>query len=169
MRCARSMAWASTAGFHQGSSRNTYSAAVRFSPSPPAFKLIRNNLQSGLSWNRSTCSLRFCVFPSRYSYATWSLSSCWRKIASKLVNCAKWRRGAKHAGIQELEQAPQLSQVILDGRAAQYQPVVRLKKPHRLGRIAARVLDRLRFVQDHIIEPVILKKRDVPAQRSVSG
>lgn len=42
MRWVRSIACASTAGFHQGSSRNTYSAAVRFNPWPPAFKLIRN-------------------------------------------------------------------------------------------------------------------------------
>src|SRR5215472_6931963 len=36
IRCARSAAWSSTAGFHQGSSRNTWSAWVRFKPVPPA-------------------------------------------------------------------------------------------------------------------------------------
>jgi len=35
-------ACASTAGFHHGSSRNTYSAAVRFKPNPPARRLMRN-------------------------------------------------------------------------------------------------------------------------------
>jgi hypothetical protein len=49
MRWARSMAWASTAGFHHGSSRKTYSAAVRFRPRPPALRLIRNSGQSGSS------------------------------------------------------------------------------------------------------------------------
>ena len=52
MRCVRSMACASTAGFHQGSSRNTYSAAVRFSPSPPAFRLIRNSAHRGVVLER---------------------------------------------------------------------------------------------------------------------
>src|SRR2546430_929633 len=52
------MACASTAGFHHGSSRNTYSAAVRFNPSPPALRLIRNSLQSGSVWKRSTRAQR---------------------------------------------------------------------------------------------------------------
>src|SRR5690606_8034051 len=33
---------------------------------------------------------------------------------------------SEDAGIQELEQAPQLADVVLDGRAAQREPVVRL-------------------------------------------
>ena len=33
----------------------------------PAFKLMRNTPQSGSVWNRSTCSLRRRVWPSRYS------------------------------------------------------------------------------------------------------
>ena len=47
MRCARSMACASAAGFHHGSSRNTYSAAVRLSPTPPALRLTRRTLHAG--------------------------------------------------------------------------------------------------------------------------
>src|ERR1017187_3043252 len=54
MRCARSTACASTAGFHHGSSRKTYWAEVRFRPRPPAFRLMRNRLQSGAVWKRST-------------------------------------------------------------------------------------------------------------------
>ena len=42
------MACASTAGFHHGSSRNTYSAAVRLSPSPPALRLMRNSGHAGI-------------------------------------------------------------------------------------------------------------------------
>ena len=37
MRKARSVAWSSTAGFHQRSKWTTWLAAVRFSPVPPAF------------------------------------------------------------------------------------------------------------------------------------
>src|SRR5271169_356508 len=58
MRCVRSTACASTAGFHQGSRMNTYSAAVRFSPTPPAFKLIKKILQLGSVWKRSTLAWR---------------------------------------------------------------------------------------------------------------
>jgi hypothetical protein len=42
MRRARSVVWSSTAGFHQGSQWTTVSARVRFSPTPPALRLIRN-------------------------------------------------------------------------------------------------------------------------------
>mmetsp|Transcript_2287 Transcript_2287/g.4533 ORF Transcript_2287/g.4533 Transcript_2287/m.4533 type:complete len:254 (-) Transcript_2287:522-1283(-) len=41
IRCALWIACISTAGFHQGSSRNTCEASCRFSPSPPAFSDMR--------------------------------------------------------------------------------------------------------------------------------
>ena len=49
MRCVRSIACISTAGFHHGSSRKTYSAAVRFSPTPPALRLIRKSGHAGVA------------------------------------------------------------------------------------------------------------------------
>mmetsp|Transcript_58394 Transcript_58394/g.136795 ORF Transcript_58394/g.136795 Transcript_58394/m.136795 type:complete len:252 (-) Transcript_58394:251-1006(-) len=50
MRCALWMAWASAAGFHQGSIRKMWSAACKLSPSPPAFKEISKTLRVGSVW-----------------------------------------------------------------------------------------------------------------------
>ena len=90
MRCARSIACASTAGFHQGSSRKTYSAAVRFRPSAagleadqeqPAVRVgleaLDPRLRGRASGRRGT--RRRCL----------AASSAARTIASKLVNCEK--------------------------------------------------------------------------------
>ena len=58
MRNARSVAWFSTAGFHQRSRWMTMDAAVRFKPVPPAFRLrIIARGPSGC-WKRSTIASR---------------------------------------------------------------------------------------------------------------
>ena len=58
MRKARSVAWFSTAGFHQRSKWTTWLAAVRFSPVPPALSDSRNTRGPPASWNRSTIASR---------------------------------------------------------------------------------------------------------------
>ena len=45
-----------------------------------------------------------------------------RRRAVTLLNDA---RGAEHAGVEELEQAPELAEVVLDRRAAQRQTMLR--------------------------------------------
>ena len=59
MRKARSVAWFSTAGFHQRSKCTTWEAAVRLSPAPPALSESTKNPTASSSWNRRTSSLRF--------------------------------------------------------------------------------------------------------------
>ena len=49
-----SLAWFSTAGFHQGSKWITTSALVKLRPLPPAFKDIKNTLTSSPSLNLLT-------------------------------------------------------------------------------------------------------------------
>ena len=49
MRCARSAAWSSTAGFHHGSRRNTWSAAVRLRPVPPALQRDEQHRRAALA------------------------------------------------------------------------------------------------------------------------
>jgi hypothetical protein len=68
MRCARSIACASTAGFHHGSSRYTYSAAVRLRPCPPALRLMRNTGVRRVRLEARHARLAIRVRPSRYSY-----------------------------------------------------------------------------------------------------
>ena len=76
------------------------------------------------------------------------------------------RRRAEHAGIQKVEQAPQLSEMILDRRATEREPVRGLEEPRRLGRAGARVLDRLRLVENRVVERDFLESpmslRSVP-------
>ena len=78
-------------------------------------------------------------------------------------------RGAEQAGIQELEQAPQLAEVVLDRRPAQRQPVLRADQPRGLGRRRVRVLDRLRLVEDRVLELDVLEEQRVAPQRAVAG
>ena len=90
MRCARSIACASTAGFHHGSSRNTYSAAVRLSPRPPALRLIRKSGHVGsvleaLDARGAVARPPVEVLVGRCRRA----SSRARSSARKLVNCEK--------------------------------------------------------------------------------
>ncbi len=66
MRCVRSTAWDSAAGFHQGSSTKTVSASVRVSPKPPALSEMRNAGAVPVRKRSMTCG-RFRVDPSRYS------------------------------------------------------------------------------------------------------
>ena len=58
MRNARSVAWFSTAGFHQRSKWITCEAAVRFSPVPPALSERTKNGGPSSRWNWSTSALR---------------------------------------------------------------------------------------------------------------
>src|SRR6266508_1999403 len=60
MRKTRSVAWSSTAGFHQRSKWITWLAAVRFRPVPPAFSEMTNRAGSGSSWKRATSASRCC-------------------------------------------------------------------------------------------------------------
>ena len=78
-------------------------------------------------------------------------------------------RGAEQAGVQELEQAPQLAEMVLDRRAAQRQPVLRANQPRGLRRRRVRVLDRLRLVEDRVLELDVLQQQRVAPQRAVAG
>ena len=79
------------------------------------------------------------------------------------------RGGAEHPGVEELEDRPELAQVVLDRRAAHGQPVPPLEQPGRLGRLAVGVLDRLRLVQDHVIEGDLAQLDDVGPEGPVGG
>ncbi len=59
---------------------------------------------------------------------------------------------AEHTGIEKLEEAPELAQVVLHGRAAEGETVVRLEQTHGLRGCGGGVLDGLRFVEDYVVE-----------------
>mmetsp|Transcript_50241 Transcript_50241/g.130460 ORF Transcript_50241/g.130460 Transcript_50241/m.130460 type:complete len:317 (-) Transcript_50241:521-1471(-) len=62
---ARSTAWASVAGFQDGSTSTTRSALVRFRPTPPTLVV------KSMHWNRSGCLLNFCTFSARATASVW--------------------------------------------------------------------------------------------------
>ena len=64
IRCARSLACRSAAGFHHGSKCTTVEARVKFRPYPPAFKLIRKTDGPAGLWNWSTSFCRSLLAPS---------------------------------------------------------------------------------------------------------
>ncbi len=76
-------------------------------------------------------------------------------------------RRSEQARVQELEEAPQLAEMILDRRAAQRQPMSRPKQPRRFRRRGRRVLDRLRFVENRVVELDRVQSRGVAPERAV--
>ena len=66
-------------------------------------------------------------------------------------------------GIEELEQAPQLAEMVLDRRAAQREPVPAAQQAGRLRRLPCGVLDGLRFVEHRVVEGDVFQHRGVAA------
>jgi hypothetical protein len=56
--------------------------------------------------------------------------------------------GREHLGQQEVEQRPELVQVILQRRARQQQAVLRVQRSNRHGELRCLVLQAVRFVND---------------------
>ena len=56
---------------------------------------------------------------------------------------------AEETRVGEVEQRPELAEVVLDRRAREAEPVLGVDRPRREVRLAAHVLDRLRLVEDH--------------------
>ena len=108
-----------------------------------------------------------------------------RRPAARAPDAAGERaRAAEHAGVQELEQRPQLAEVVLDRRARQRQPMAaRAAAAPPSPTRESRVLDRLRLVEDDVVEldlaqqgdvacaaaPYVVTTRSAPASRSQVG
>ncbi len=92
-----------------------------------------------------------------------------RELACRTAHGAEVRQAPEEPRIQELEQAPELAQVVLDRRAGRDQPMPRPHAAHgaRAGRV--RVLDRLRFVEDAVVELDRRESIDVALERAVRG
>ncbi len=91
------------------------------------------------------------------------------RIAQLLGARVQGGGGSQDPGVQELEQAPQLAQMVLHRRAAQRQAIPAAQQAGGLGRLAVRVLDRLRLVQDDVVEFHLPERRHVLAQGAVGG
>ncbi len=90
MRNARSVAWFSTAGFHQRSKWITCEAAVRFKPDPPALSDSTKNGTDSSSWKRLTRSLRFLTSVSPWSTSPGRPKMPPRNDASGAVTSRNW-------------------------------------------------------------------------------
>ena len=58
----------------------------------------------------------------------------------------------QHTGVQEIHLCKNVKCIILQRRTAHAQPVFCIQQAGRLGHFTGRVLDRLGFIQDHIIK-----------------
>ncbi|MNS87783.1 hypothetical protein D3C72_1217380 [compost metagenome] len=74
---------------------------------------------------------------------------------------------AQQARQQEVELRPQFSQVIFQRRAGQAQAVARAQQARALRRLAARILDVVRFVEDDQVEIVLAQSFLVARQQGV--
>ena len=59
---------------------------------------------------------------------------------------------AEQSGVEEIEQAVQLAEVVLDRRTRQREPMIGAQQANGLRRGRPRVLDCLRFVEDDVVE-----------------
>src|SRR4029078_1270824 len=87
----------------------------------------------------------------------------WPSDGRRLEGC---RRPAK-TRIEELEEAPQLTEMVLDRRAAQCEPMPAFQQTDRLRRSRCRILHRLRLIQDQVVEIDVFQDRDIAPQRAV--
>ena len=76
---------------------------------------------------------------------------------------------AEHRRVEKAEQRVELDQVVLDGCAAQGQPVLGLEQGDGLGRLRGDILDVLRLVEDDVVELVLEQLLDVVAHQGVCG
>ena len=70
---------------------------------------------------------------------------------------------------EEFEQAPELEEVVFNGRAGEAEPHARVDAPHGAGRDGIGVLDVLGLVEDDGIELVLLHLFEVAAQQGIGG
>ena len=82
---------------------------------------------------------------------------------------AECGRGAQEAGVEKLEQAPDLAEMVFDGRPGERQAMTPAQHARRLGRCGRRILDGLRFIENHVVELVFGEPRGVTPQRPVGG
>jgi hypothetical protein len=90
-------------------------------------------------------------------------------LARGAVHCAEIGQSPEKPRIEELEQAPELSQMILDRRAGGDQAVPCTQTADGAGRCGRRVLDRLRLVEDAVVELNRGQDLDIPLDRAVGG
>src|SRR6185503_18548933 len=74
---------------------------------------------------------------------------------------------AEITGLNEIDDAPKIEQPILQRRASQSQPLIRIELLHRLRDLRRRILDELRFIEHHSAEREFLQRLEVTAQQSV--
>src|SRR6516225_10336336 len=74
---------------------------------------------------------------------------------------------SKHARIQEIHLSKNVKSIVLKRGTAHAQPMFGLKKRSGLGHFAGRILDRLRFIQNNIVEWNFNQELDIASQRAV--
>ena len=88
-------------------------------------------------------------------------------LVARLGGLLQERRAAEQAGVQEVEEALQLAEVVLDRRAGESETVIRLQQARRLRRLRPVVLDGLGFVEDDVVEGHAPKEQHVAPQGAV--
>ena len=90
-------------------------------------------------------------------------------FAAGLVGFGEMFLGAEVAGLDEINDAPEIEQAIFQRRAGQGEALLGFQLLDRLGHLRARVLDELRFVEDDRAEGEFLQSFQVAPQQGVVG
>ena len=146
MRKARSVAWFSTAGFHQRSKWKTWLARVRFKPVPPALRerMKMEGVSPSSAWKRSTMRSR-CFFGNsavqEEDLPAEGLLQMSFEDSAHLGKLGEDQRPIAHRDdfLQHLRQTGQLSRAPGDGRIV----------AQELGRMVADLLQLGQGCQDH--------------------
>ena len=90
-------------------------------------------------------------------------------LAARLVGLGKLLLVAEVTGLNEIGDAPQIEQAVLQRRAGERQAMIGLHLLDRLRHLRAGVLDELRLVENQRAERELLQFLEVAAQQRVVG
>src|SRR5713101_4631698 len=90
-------------------------------------------------------------------------------LSARLINFSELFLIAEVAGLDEIDDAPEIQQAIFQGRTRQRQPVFGLQLLHRLRDLCSGIFDELRFVQYEGAESELLQFFKVAPQQGVIG
>jgi len=90
-------------------------------------------------------------------------------IAERGLGVDEDRGGAEHSGVEEIEERPEIAEVVLDGGSGEGEAMVAFDEADGFGGFGGGVFDGLGFVEDDVIELDILEELDIPAEGAVGG
>ncbi len=90
-------------------------------------------------------------------------------VAEGAVGAGEDAGVAEHAGVEKIEEGPEVAEMILDGSAGEGEAMAAFDEADGFGGFALGVFDGLGFVEDDVVEIDILEEGGVAAEGAVGG